>query len=170
MTLRRIVIALVLLGGTGAWLGLLWLENSSALRGYSRIEEGLYLGEAVDSPPRSTTAVVNLCEREDRYQVKHSLWEPIDGGREQSIAWVRRVVKFVRSRREAGDVTYIHCRAGTNRSAMVTAAYLMEKHNWTRDEALAYIRSKRPQIELNPALMRVLAEWEKALKVQSETR
>lgn len=34
---------------------------------YSRIEEHLYLGGAVASPPWGTRAVLNLCEKEDPY-------------------------------------------------------------------------------------------------------
>src|SRR5438128_8334524 len=124
MTLRRALLAL-LLAAVVAWLGLLWLEHSQAPRPYTRIEDGLYLGEATPAPPPGTKAVVNLCEREDRYQVEHTLWEPIDGGRAPDLAWLRRVVEFIHTRRQAGDTTYVHCLAGMNRSAMVTTAYLM---------------------------------------------
>ena len=36
----------------------------------------------------------------------------------------------------------------------------MHKHRWSRDEALAFAQSKRPQIQPNPILMRLLAEWD----------
>lgn len=45
---------------------------------------------------------------------------------------------------------------------MVTAAYLMKEHGWGRDEALAFLRSKRPVVRPNPAFMQLLTEWEAA--------
>ncbi len=43
---------------------------------------------------------------------------------------------------------------------MVVTAYEMYKNHWTRDEALAFVRSKRPEVRPNPAFMRRLHEWE----------
>ena len=54
-----------------------------------------------------------------------------------------------------------------NRSGAVITAYLMYEHHWTRDEALAFAQSKRPQLQPNPTLMRLLAEWERTLKEEA---
>jgi protein-tyrosine phosphatase len=51
-----------------------------------------------------------------------------------------------------------------NRSDAAVAAYLMYKHGWDRDEALAYVRARRHQVQPNPTLMGLLGEWEWALK------
>jgi len=37
----------------------------------------------------------------------------------------------------------IHCRAGSQRSATLMACYLIKYHNFTKDMAITYIRSKR---------------------------
>jgi len=47
---------------------------------------------------------------------------------------------------------------------MVVTAYLMFKNNWTRDQALAFVRSRRPITRPNPAFMQLLNEWEQVLK------
>ena len=92
----------MLLGCVGAWLWLLWLEQSYD-RPYYRIEDGLYLGSSVDRPPPGTGAVVNLCGREDPYRVDASLWEPVfEAGKEPSLDWLRRVVGFIDAQRRAG--------------------------------------------------------------------
>src|SRR5437899_390003 len=134
MTRRRGFLVLVLLACVGAWLGLLWLERSYREEPYTLIEEGLYVGSSISEPPPGTRAVVNLCGREDVYQVDACLWEPIlDGGKAPSLEWLRRVVEFVEEQRRAGRTTYVHCLAGVSRSGMVAAAYLMREHNWSRD-------------------------------------
>ena len=43
----------------------------------------------------------------------------------------------------------------------MTVAYLMAKNHWTRDEALEFVRSRRPVVCPNPAFMELLLEWER---------
>jgi protein-tyrosine phosphatase len=77
------------------------------------------------------------------------------------------MVKFIDSQQRAGNVTFVHCLAGMNRSGMVVTAYLMFKHHWNREQALKFVQSKRPQVQPNPQLMRLLADWEKTLRTGS---
>jgi protein-tyrosine phosphatase len=51
-----------------------------------------------------------------------------------------------------------------NRSGAVVTAYLMREHGWGRDQALAFLQKQRPQVGPNPALMRLLDQWEQDLK------
>jgi protein-tyrosine phosphatase len=162
----RILIVSLLLAFTagGAWLWLAWLEGSYE-QPYCCVEEGLYIGSSVNAPPAGTRAVVNLCGREDPYQVEAALWEPVfEGGAEPDLAWLRRVVEFIAEQRRAGRPTYVHCLAGMNRSGAVVTAYLMFEHGWGRDKALAYLQEKRSVVQPNPTLMRLLDEWESSLK------
>ena len=80
------------------------------------------------------------------------------------LEWLTEQVEFIASQRNAGRTTYVHCYAGVSRSVMVVAAYLIHKHGWTRDEALAHIRERRPQVRPNPAFMDLLEEWERVVK------
>jgi hypothetical protein len=146
------------------WLWLFWLEQSYE-QPYSFVEDGLFIGSSAKQPSPGTKAVVNLCGRKDPYDVDALLWEPIfEGGDEPGLEWLGRVVDFVATQRRAGRPTYVHCLAGMNRSGAVVTAYLMYEHGWRRDVALAYLQDKRPVVQPNPALMRLLADWEKALK------
>jgi dual specificity protein phosphatase-like protein len=155
----QILLAIVLLTGLGTWLWLLWLGRSCHEEPYSLIEEKLYLGSSVAEPPPGTKAVLNLCGRKDPYSVEAALWEPIlEGGKEPDIDWLRRMVEFIDTQQRQSHITFVHCMAGMNRSGMVVTAYLMSKHNWSRDQALEFVQSKRPQIQPNPHLMRLLGE------------
>jgi Dual specificity phosphatase, catalytic domain len=131
---------------------------------YSQVEDGLYIGGAVQQPPPGTRAVLNLCEIEDPYHCEIHPWPSHkipDAAPAPSIEWLREQVNFVDEQRRAGLPVYIHCAAGVSRAAMVTTAYLMFKNNWTRDEALAFLRTKRPQVNPNPAFMELLKQWER---------
>jgi protein-tyrosine phosphatase len=83
------------------------------------------------------------------------------------LEWLEKMVKWVDAQRTAGLTTYVHCVAGVSRSGMVITAYFMYKNGWTRDEALAFVKSKRPPTRPNPAFMELLLEWEKKLKRDS---
>jgi protein-tyrosine phosphatase len=47
---------------------------------------------------------------------------------------------------------------------MVVAAYLMKREGWTRDQALAFLRSRRPGVRPNPAFLQLLLDWEHSLR------
>jgi protein-tyrosine phosphatase len=59
---------------------------------------------------------------------------------------------------------FVHCRNGVSRSGMVVVAYLMAREGWSRDEAVAFVRSRRPGLRPNPAFMKLLLEWEQSLE------
>jgi hypothetical protein len=167
--IRRSLLVLVLAGCLAAWLFLLWLQRSYEHAGanYSRIEDRLYAGGAVERPPSGTGAVLNLCEQEDPYRCRTHVWEPIrDAEPAPDLDWLRRQVDWVDARRGEGATVFVHCRNGVSRSALVVTAYEMRQKLWTRDEALAFVRSKRPVARPNRAFMQLLLEWERVLKEQ----
>jgi hypothetical protein len=169
--LRHTLLGLVLLGCTGAWLFLAWVQRSYEEQGanYTLIEEGLYMGGDVDRPPPGTGAVLSLCEKTDRYYCATRVWDPIrDGEPAPDVAWLRRTVSWVDARRRTGATVFVHCRNGVSRSGLVVTAYEMLQHDWKRDEALAFVRSKRPIARPNPAFMRLLREWERVLKEEPD--
>jgi hypothetical protein len=162
---RRFRPVLVLCAALGlATIAYLAVDRLTREEPYSLIEDRLYVGGATDRPPPGTGAVLNLCDRPDTYSVDSSLWEPIDGSDPPGLEWLRRVVAFIDGGRRAGVTTYVHCLAGMNRSGMVVTAYLMHERHWTRDQALAFVQSRRPEVQPNPAFLRFLGEWEETLK------
>lgn len=51
---------------------------------------------------------------------------------------------FIKRSLDENKSTYVHCRAGKGRSAMVIAAYLIKHENKSVDEACALIKEQRP--------------------------
>jgi hypothetical protein len=166
-TVRRLLLPGILLAlAVGVGLYLFWLAQPDREGpNYSLIEDGLYLGGDVSAPPPGAGAVLNLCEKEDPYRCGAHVWEPIpDAEPAPDLDWLRRQVGFIDAQRRAGVVVYVHCRNGVSRSGMVVAAYEMAKNRWTRDAALAFVRSKRPAVRPNPAFMERLLEWERVIE------
>ncbi|MBM4070702.1 MAG: dual specificity protein phosphatase family protein [Planctomycetes bacterium] len=132
---------------------------------YSLIEANLYMGAAVPEPPPGTRAVINLCEKYDHYRSQLYLWTPIaDAAPAPAISWLHHWVKVVHAARRKGLTTYVHCRGGVSRSGLLVVAYCMFEHGWTRDQALEFVRSKRPVTRPNPAFMELLLRWEQFLR------
>lgn len=158
----------LLLGCIAAWLSVRWWI-STINRPYHAVEKGLYIGRAVDTPPRGTIAVANVCGRQNPYQVQTNLWEPVlTDDNAPSLEWLERVVDFITEQRQAGHTTYVHCLAGQNRSGTAVTAYLMQKHSWNRDKALAFLKKRRSQVQPNPFMMQLLDDWENKLQAEQE--
>ena len=132
---------------------------------YSKVEDGLWLGGYVADPPPGTRAILNLCEAEDPYRVDSHRWEPIpDAEPVPSLHWLREQVGFIEAERRAGKTVFVHCRNGVSRSGMVVVAYYMARNGLSRDDAMEFVRSRRPGLRPNPAFMHLLLEWERSLK------
>lgn len=161
MTRRRLLLVL-LLAAVGGWLALLAAEHYFAEGpNYSRIEDGLYLGGRVAAPPPGTTAVINLNESDDPYRVEVHIWVPIrDAEPVPSLDWLRKIVDHIDANHRAGRTVYVHCQNGVSRSGMAIVAYEMAKNRWSLDEAMAFVRERRPGLRPNPAFMVLLKDWE----------
>jgi len=132
---------------------------------YSQVEDKLYVGGRTSAPPPETLAVLSLSYNQDLYKVKFHRYASIpDGGRAPSVEWLQKQVAFIDQHQKDKEVTFVHCDAGVSRGPMVTAAYLMFEHHWTRDQALAFLKEKRPQIYPNSYFMDLLIDWEDALR------
>jgi hypothetical protein len=168
---RRLILltALFLAVAVAGWLSLRERAYRDDPANYSLIEPRLYIGGWVAEPPPGTDAVLNLCEQEDSYSCESHRWEPIrDAEPAPDLDWLRRQVAVIDAQRQAGRTVFVHCRNGVSRSGMVVVAYLMSEHDWTRDEALAFARSKRPSVRPNPAFMERLSQWEKELQARKK--
>lgn len=161
---RRLLLLAIVCASVAVWFWLSWQEEPYEEKPYHLIEDGLYLGSSIAKPPPHTSAVVNLCGREDPYMVDAMLWEPIlEGDKQPDVDWLKRVVGFIDAQRRARRTVYVHCLAGIDRSAMVVTAYLMFEHGWDRDAALARVKAKRACARPNPTLMQLLADWKRTL-------
>jgi hypothetical protein len=149
---------LVVLIGIGAQLAVKRLTREPP--NYTQIEPGLWLGGAVRESPPGVTAILNLCEAEDGYRATSSRWEPIrDAPPPPDLDWLAQQVEFIQTERAQGRSVYVHCQNGVSRSAFVTAAYLMQREGWSREQAIEFLRQRRPGVRPNPAFVQRLADW-----------
>jgi predicted protein tyrosine phosphatase len=159
---RWIVIILVALAvGLGVRF---FLEPGPEPGNITLIEPGFYMGGCRALVPSGVRAVLNLSMNADTNSAEVSRWEPIEDGEPvPTVAWLRSQVEFIDQQRKVGRAVFVHCDAGVSRSGLVSAAYFMWRDHLKREDALAFLRRRRPEVKPNPAFMNLLAEWETSL-------
>ncbi len=64
----------------------------------------------------------------------------------------------------AGRPVLINCAQGKSRSGTMATAFIMAKHKVGVDEALCFLRARRPLVEPNPAFVRFLRSFEAEIR------
>ena len=72
---------------------------------------------------------------------------------------IEAAVKEVNEWLDDGVTTYIHCRAGWQRSAAVAAAVVAVRDSLSIDDALAYVRARKPSADPLPHQREDLRHW-----------
>lgn len=57
----------------------------------------------------------------------------------------------------------VHCMTGKNKSPAIVMGYLMKCKGWRLQQSFQWVKDRRPQIELSPAIQEQLAEYEKVI-------
>ena len=70
---------------------------------------------------------------------------------------------------DAKRVVYVHCKSGIGRSASVVAAYFMKHRQMGAQDAVAFIRRRRPEIfKPSSAQMSSLLDYEHTIRVEQK--
>jgi len=76
-----------------------------------------------------------------------------------------RSLPFIESALEENACVLVHCNTGCSRSASVVIAYLMQSNGFGFDDALAFVKARRPNVKPNDGFCRQLRLWEEVLKL-----
>ena len=134
------------------------------------VAPGLYIGN-VRGAKRSkrlqaegVTHILNCspmvpCFHRDKF--RYLELEVYDDSDEDIAQHFEAAIAFVREGRAAGGV-FVHCFAGTSRSAALVAAYLIREMALDLGEALATIKRARASVRPNAGFMEQLGRWARA--------
>ncbi|KAM3144464.1 hypothetical protein pb186bvf_003333 [Paramecium bursaria] len=71
-------------------------------------------------------------------------------------------INFINEQLKQNNVL-VHCFAGVSRSVTLTCAYLMKTNSWTFDQALEYVKTRRPIAWPNNGFRKQLLNYEKQI-------
>ncbi|XP_077178581.1 phosphatidylglycerophosphatase and protein-tyrosine phosphatase 1 isoform X1 [Paroedura picta] len=80
-----------------------------------------------------------------------------------SLENLHKGVQFLLKHRECGNSVYVHCKAGRFRSATMVAAYLIQLHQWTPQEAIEAIAKIRPHIIIRQKQVQLLEDFQRSV-------
>jgi protein-tyrosine phosphatase len=131
-----------------------WSMQSAAA---NEILPGLWLGNRHASKDRDFLEMKNIgaifnCTKDLPFphnQNQHLYRVPVDDNLQQDeirnlALWAWEIIYKVHKERVSGNRILVHCAAGMQRSAAVVAMYLISQYRCTTDEAIAFIKAKRP--------------------------
>jgi protein-tyrosine phosphatase len=117
----------------------------------SQIFENLYLGD-IDTAKQNQEKEIKIinCAKEitdTRFDYKIDLY---DGKNDLNFTQeMDNVVKVIDDFLSSDKIVLVHCSAGVSRSASVVIYYLIKYKNYKFSNALIYVQSKRPSININ---------------------
>ncbi|XP_075247382.1 uncharacterized protein LOC142340591 isoform X2 [Convolutriloba macropyga] len=96
---------------------------------------------------------------------------PVDDNYDAHITpYFQQAFQFIDRAKNSGGCVLVHCMAGISRSATVAIAYFMREHNCTHEEAMRFVKERRPSIAPNFNFLGQLLELEKSLKSERMQR
>ena len=95
--------------------------------------------------------------------VRHLQIQMADVDTEDISPWLIPCHEFIEGGRAAGHAVLVHCGAGVSRSATLCIAHLMQRHSWTAQKALEYVKSGRSITQPNDGFWRALCDLEATL-------
>jgi protein-tyrosine phosphatase len=122
--------------------------EGSSFSDFAEVVPGLFVGahpEPEDPFDLGATVVVCLASGTSVRSVPRDgvlVHWPIEDGPIPDPETLRGVASLIASCLRSGAVVYVHCQAGMNRSALVTARVLMEQ-GMTAEEAIEAVRERR---------------------------
>uniref|UniRef100_A0A914HJB5 Phosphatidylglycerophosphatase and protein-tyrosine phosphatase 1 n=1 Tax=Globodera rostochiensis TaxID=31243 RepID=A0A914HJB5_GLORO len=87
-----------------------------------------------------------------------------------SLQNIEEAVQFIDKVTSKGQTCYVHCKAGRTRSATVAICYLMHKFDFSPEQALDAVSTKRPQVLLRDVHWQSISHFRKTLDERKEAR
>lgn len=109
--------------------------------------------------PFETKFWVNTAEQWNSYGIKQIHLSTPDFIAAPTQADIKTGVQCIEEQRQRGTSVYVHCKAGRTRSATLVACYLMKRHTWSPQQAVEFIKGKRPHITIRKKQWMALQEY-----------
>ncbi|MGQ0794464.1 MAG: protein-tyrosine phosphatase family protein [Deltaproteobacteria bacterium] len=113
--------------------------------------------------------IVNLEEYTWNYEEFEAKHIPINDFRAPKLGDIEQFVKFVREKIAEGKRVVVHCYAGMGRTNLMLASFFVSE-GMTPDDALDYVRERRPVFLVNDEQIESLRDYSAALSAEGGAR
>mmetsp|Transcript_1010 Transcript_1010/g.1287 ORF Transcript_1010/g.1287 Transcript_1010/m.1287 type:complete len:445 (-) Transcript_1010:182-1516(-) len=120
------------------------------------------------TPPRSVdpnAGCPNFFEKNREFTYKRVAI--FDNRGESVLAHLPGCIAFMDQGKHYGNVL-VHCNKGVSRSTSMVLGYLMKRQGMSYDEALAYVKARRPEVQPNDAFEAQLRQYQARLEASKE--
>ena len=130
-----------------------------------RILDRLYLSDFDDAKHAPPGMFIVNCTKHLPMVSDYGIRLPVNDDLSQEAmqgmrAYMPRIISAIDGVRTSGGSVLVHCRAGMQRSPAVIAAYLMSTQGMQRNEAIQFIRDRKPDAFFTGVnFMPVLSSW-----------
>ena len=143
--------------------------------GAVKIKDGLFVGDELASQDyefvvsNKVTRIVNCvgCQVDNRWGhigVSYfTFWTELDHRDVVS----NELFHFIDDAIENQESVLVHSMHGQSRSPYVLIAYIMRKYSWGLRKTIQFLSSRRPDVNLKPAFLQQLSDWERHLKTMN---
>ncbi|OGC91625.1 hypothetical protein A3D85_00885 [Candidatus Amesbacteria bacterium RIFCSPHIGHO2_02_FULL_47_9] len=137
---------------------------------YSKITERIYIGSDLCRGPTCPVHTeefkkLGICG-EINMEIEHPemppksidayLWLPVVDKQAPTQDQLRLGTVMMKQMIDLGNTIYVHCKNGHGRSPTLVAAYLIRFEGKTVDEAIRFIKEKRPEVHLEEVQIEAL--------------
>lgn len=98
------------------------------------------------------------------FGAKFYLWLPSREHKPPSFEQLLAGACFLKSLTDQKIKVYVHCEHGHSRSLTFVSAYLILTKKVKANEAISFVKEKRPQVHINPIQKKALKDFEKMVK------
>jgi protein-tyrosine phosphatase len=137
----------------------------------NQIINGLFLGSSFNAyclnelKANNIGVVINVTWEIDNYHenttdIKYYKFPVLDDNNDDIVPILTQTYDIIDRHLTQGDNILVHCYMGASRSASVIIYYLMNKNNWTYNQARTYVSAKRPLVNLSQKFNTILKSFE----------
>ena len=140
---------------------------------FDAIDDTLILGALPMKSVRKKLAVnkvINMCEEWPgpigEYQANgiEQLWIPVLDTTSPSLKQINLAVQFIQQAKESRQTVYLHCKAGSGRSATIAIAWLVHSTSLSLEDAQKHLQSIRPHVSKKLYERQSLIDFSKELR------
>lgn len=128
---------------------------------------GLYLGNWFSGRNYRNwkfTRVINITQTNASYDIPHMWIDLLDHESSDLLSKLESATDYIYQSLKNGHKVLVHCQAGISRSATIVIAFVMRALHKDLDDALDYVKMKRPVVNPNRGFLRQLELFERQLK------